>query len=82
MPAAAQAALFQTLTAALSKSVGADKRGKREYMSAVNKMENFCALCVRPAQHIREAFQIMMPAMNLHSYKLQVKVHILFTYLD
>jgi hypothetical protein len=29
MPAAAQAALLQTLTAALSKSVGADKGGKR-----------------------------------------------------
>jgi hypothetical protein len=46
MPAAAQAALLQTLTAALSKSVGADKGGKREYMSMVKKTENTCALMV------------------------------------
>jgi hypothetical protein len=65
MLAAAQAALLQRLTAALSKSVAAAKGGKRvRSVQSIIETENICALSVRPSQHMMaEAFLIMLPAM-------------------
>jgi hypothetical protein len=43
MPAAAQAALLQTLTAALSKSVAEDKGGKRKNLCSKKNGEHLCS---------------------------------------
>jgi hypothetical protein len=60
MPAIfAQAALPDSLTAALSKSVAADKGGKRQKTCATSRTENTCALSIGPSQysqHTMEAF--------------------------
>jgi hypothetical protein len=56
MPAAAQAALLQTLTAALSQLVAADKGGPSVRRCAINKTENTCALSIGPSRHTMEAF--------------------------
>jgi hypothetical protein len=56
VPAAAQAALLHTLTAASSLSWWRRTRAASVKRCAVNKAENTCSLSIRPSRHMMEAF--------------------------
>jgi hypothetical protein len=74
MPAAAQAALLQTLTVALPKSMARRTRAASVRRCAVNK-ENTCAFGIRPSRHTMEAGSLNIVANTVCTFASRQCLH-------